>query len=230
VSNPVQKREAWHQHPELIEQYLPLPMGGLTVTTVNQATLLLKFGEGPDWNNKLRAEFFATLLNIASGAPNAACIQPTVTAVQNFLTTYGSMRLTMQNQPALADQAHDFMLECRAYNDGHAPCGSGSAATLSGEMAPPDRVFLLGANYPNPFNGGTEIEYSLAQTAHARLVVYDVRGREVKVLVDESQAPGDHSAGWDGTNASAAPVASGIYFYRLTVGQATKLGRMIMAR
>jgi hypothetical protein len=71
---------------------------------------------------------------------------------------------------------------------------------------------VLEQNYPNPFNAGTEIGYRLPSAAHVRLTLYDMLGREVKVLVDEDAAAGVYSArvGSDG-------LASGVYLYRLNI-------------
>jgi hypothetical protein len=64
--------------------------------------------------------------------------------------------------------------------------------------------YTLEQNYPNPFNPETQISYSLPEPVHARLVVYDVLGREVKVLVDEVQPVGYHTAVWDGKDQSGS--------------------------
>jgi hypothetical protein len=71
---------------------------------------------------------------------------------------------------------------------------------------------VLDQNYPNPFNAGTEISYRLPSAGHVRLTVYDVLGREVRVLVDEDAAAGVHRARVD-----ANGLASGVYLYRLNV-------------
>jgi len=224
------KGEYWRQHPSLIARYLPIDLGHITVATSSQAELVLKFGDGLDWNNRLRAELLAALLNIANGSANAACVQPTVDDAQSFLDANGSKHLITRKYRELAADAHDLTLELRAYNGGYAPCFPG-AATLAEQEAPEEGTsVLLEPNYPNPFNGYTTIEYGLPAAAHARLVVYDVHGREVKVLVDEDQDPGDYSATWNGTDGSSATVGSGVYYYRLTAGGSDQLGKMIFVK
>jgi glycosidase len=71
-------------------------------------------------------------------------------------------------------------------------------------------VFVLHQNYPNPFNPGTTIRFELPKTSHVTLTVYDILGREVSVLLDESRNAGVHELQFD-----ASGLASGIYFYRL---------------
>ncbi len=80
----------------------------------------------------------------------------------------------------------------------------------------------LEQNYPNPFNATTAIVYSLpnigAQPATVRLEIFNLLGQLVRVLVDESQFPGQHIAYWDGRDRTGREVASGTYLYKLTVG------------
>ncbi len=65
-------------------------------------------------------------------------------------------------------------------------------------------------NYPNPFNPTTTIRYDVARTSAVRLSVFDVLGREVQTLVNETKQPGRYEALFDGKD-----LASGIYLYRL---------------
>ena len=87
--------------------------------------------------------------------------------------------------------------------------------------------FKLHQNYPNPFNPVTKIKFDIASvgTVHlpvpqagrtVRLAVYDIVGREIANLVNEKLNPGTYEVNWD---ASAYP--SGVYFYKLTVGDAS---------
>ena len=73
--------------------------------------------------------------------------------------------------------------------------------------------FSLNQNYPNPFNPSTMINYQLPMTNEVQLVIYNMLGEKVTSLVNEKQQPGKYSISWDATRLS-----SGIYFYRLLVG------------
>jgi serine protease AprX len=77
------------------------------------------------------------------------------------------------------------------------------------------RAFALEQNFPNPFNPATTIVYSLPNAGPVTLRVYNVLGQEVRTLVDETQARGEHTSLWDGTNKSGSRVATGVYLYRL---------------
>ncbi|MBT5874111.1 MAG: T9SS type A sorting domain-containing protein [Candidatus Latescibacteria bacterium] len=89
---------------------------------------------------------------------------------------------------------------------------------------------LLGAQ-PNPFNPSTTISYELPVQSHITLSVYNLLGQEVIRLVDEMAQPGRYNVPWHGLNASGAPVASGIYMYRLTTSTGfTSTRRMMLLK
>jgi hypothetical protein len=73
------------------------------------------------------------------------------------------------------------------------------------------KVFGLSQNYPNPFNPSTEIRYQIAAASHVVLKVYDLLGREVVTLVNETEDVGYKSVRWN-----AETIASGMYIYKLT--------------
>ncbi|MGH7496846.1 MAG: beta-propeller fold lactonase family protein [bacterium] len=88
----------------------------------------------------------------------------------------------------------------------------------------------LHANYPNPFNPTTLIKYDLSKTVHVDLAIYDVLGHHVRTLTREMQKTGSHARAWDGKNEQGAPVASGIYFYRLKTEDSSHMRKMLLAR
>jgi endo-1,4-beta-xylanase len=99
-------------------------------------------------------------------------------------------------------------------------------ATGVDENAPVQPVsYSLDQNYPNPFNPTTVISCQLPVASHVRLVVYDLLGREVKVLLDEFKAPGSYTATWD-----AHGMSSGVYYYRLTAGSYSETKKMMLVK
>ena len=112
---------------------------------------------------------------------------------------------------ATTDEAGQFAL----------PLAAGGALVLP-------QGFALGQNYPNPFNPSTIIPYQLAATSPVRLEVFNVLGQRVATLVDDEQGAGAYVARWDGTDAAGGAAASGLYFYRLTVGGAHQTGKMVL--
>lgn len=72
--------------------------------------------------------------------------------------------------------------------------------------------FSISQNFPNPFNPTTKIDYSLPVDGSVKILVYDIAGREVMNLINETQTAGNYSVNFNGIN-----LASGMYFYRINV-------------
>ncbi|MDZ7292211.1 MAG: Ig-like domain-containing protein [candidate division KSB1 bacterium] len=89
----------------------------------------------------------------------------------------------------------------------------------------PPVIFSLRQNYPNPFNPVTNITYSLAKPEQVKLAVYDLSGRQVRVLVDEKQLAGSYRIAFEAKN-----LASGLYFYRLQAGSLVDEKRMVLVK
>ncbi|MBN2414821.1 T9SS type A sorting domain-containing protein [bacterium] len=97
------------------------------------------------------------------------------------------------------------------------------------QPAVPGSVVLRG-NYPNPFNPVTKITYELNHPAAVTLVVYDLKGRSVKTLVDGTAESGSHTVTWNGTDDTGRPVSSGVYIYRLEAGGIVRTGRCTLVK
>jgi len=74
--------------------------------------------------------------------------------------------------------------------------------------------YSLYQNYPNPFNPSTTIKFEIPKTAFVTLKIYNMLGQEVAELVNEEKQPGVYEVNWN-----ASGFASGVYFYRINVGQ-----------
>ncbi|MCB9206008.1 MAG: T9SS type A sorting domain-containing protein [Ignavibacteriales bacterium] len=108
--------------------------------------------------------------------------------------------------------------------------------------------FTLEQNYPNPFNPSTTIKYSIPNNtvmlnsfqhlnnseipnqvrddnANVKLIVYDILGREVAILVNQKQKPGNYEVELNASN-----FTSGVYFYRLNAGDFTQVKKMILLK
>jgi hypothetical protein len=83
---------------------------------------------------------------------------------------------------------------------------------------------------PNPFNPRTTIKYDQPASGPVRLSVFDVAGRLVRTLVDDSMPQGSHEAVWDGTDSSGRAVGSGSYLARLEFGGRVETVRMVVVR
>jgi hypothetical protein len=82
-------------------------------------------------------------------------------------------------------------------------------------------------NYPNPFNPTTTIPFRLAHTGHVRLIVYDIRGRELGVLLDEVRAAGTYRVNFPPSGMSPP---SGAYIVRMVTGQGTTGRKLLLLR
>lgn len=87
--------------------------------------------------------------------------------------------------------------------------------------------YNLHQNYPNPFNPRTTIRYSLPEKKLVRIKIYDILGREVRVLVNETKSAGEHQAIWDGRDNIGKVIASGVYFYRIETDAFRKTSKML---
>jgi len=90
--------------------------------------------------------------------------------------------------------------------------------------------FVLEQNYPNPFNPETIIKYQLASPAVVSLKIYNLRGQEVRTLVDAFQNSGNHEIRWDGRDDFGNAVASGVYLYRLQAGEHAAVKKLTLLR
>jgi len=79
--------------------------------------------------------------------------------------------------------------------------------------------YKVNQNYPNPFNPSTTISFSLPVANKVSVRIYDVQGKEIRTLIDNSlMSKGSHSVVWDGRDSHGINVASGVYLYTLEFG------------
>jgi hypothetical protein len=90
--------------------------------------------------------------------------------------------------------------------------------------------FDLAQNYPNPFNPTTTIEFQIPAAVSVSLTVYDISGREVKLLFDQTCQPGLYAVQWNGTDSTGAAVESGLYFYQIRAGDFVQVKKSVLIR
>lgn len=90
--------------------------------------------------------------------------------------------------------------------------------------------FRLYPNTPNPFNPSTTISFQIPTDSNVRLDIYNILGQQVKILVDTKLPQGYHSYIWDGMTNDGSRAPSGIYFYKLTYGQTSKVAKMVLSK
>jgi hypothetical protein len=90
--------------------------------------------------------------------------------------------------------------------------------------------FQVYDNYPNPFNPTTTISYSLPTDAAVNIVIYDMRGRRVKMVFDGDQNAGFKSHRWDATNNDGTSVSAGVYLYTIRAGELMQTRKMVLIK
>jgi len=91
-------------------------------------------------------------------------------------------------------------------------------------------TYALHANYPNPFNPMTTIEFELPVPGETLLAVYDLSGRLVRELKSEVMTAARHTVTWDGTNDRGQRVASGTYYLRMHSGEFSAVRKMTLVK
>ena len=107
--------------------------------------------------------------------------------------------------------------------------GSFFSGVRSATFSQPE-TFSLANNHPNPFNASTRITFRVPQSSQVELKIFNVRGQEVKSLLDKSVGAGSYTLLWDGTDSRGRAVASGIYFCHMKADAFQKSMKMLLLR
>jgi lysophospholipase L1-like esterase len=112
-------------------------------------------------------------------------------------------------------------------NSMFAPTGMGEADPITLGVNSIEAIdgYVLGQNFPNPFNPASTISYGIPHAGIVSLKVYDLIGREVGNLVNERQEPGTYSV-----NFHTSKLSSGMYIYQLTSGKFTQTKKMMLVK
>lgn len=104
----------------------------------------------------------------------------------------------------------------------------GSVAVGDPNQAAGLRFALFGAA-PNPARGNAQISYQVPAQTHVKITVYDVNGRAVREVMNDSVDAGNHLANWDGRDDAGHPVASGVYYYRMVAPTFSTTRSLVLA-
>ena len=85
-------------------------------------------------------------------------------------------------------------------------------------------------NYPNPFNPITKLRYTIPKNGLVSIIIYDMLGRQVKTLVNQTQNAGYASVIWDATNDYGKPVSAGIYLYQIQTSEYIQTKKMVLLK
>lgn len=92
------------------------------------------------------------------------------------------------------------------------------------------RKFNLAQNKPNPAKAPTIIEYQLPKETWVNLQIYDISGRRVRTLVNQTEAPGYYRILWDGRDGVGTPLPAGIYFYKFEAEDYRMVRKLVLMR
>lgn len=130
--------------------------------------------------------------------------------------------------------AGDYRLEIQAtssYDEDRTASSSVDFAHDGASPALPRVATVLGAT-PNPFNPTTRIEYVVPTggAIDVRVEIVDLRGRVVRHLLDGQAEPGRHGVIWQGRDDRGRSVSSGVYLYRVRLGDAMHSGKLALVK
>lgn len=212
----------------------PLPLGGIlrsTVTFSNQGTavadsVLLRL------ENVTFATVLAESLVTALGPGQSVTFEADWLGVRagTFTVRASADLLGAQIEADLGSNFAEAAIEV-IYADGVTSV-PGDDPTIGDPSDPISSNVLLRRGHPNPMQGSRmTIGFRVPSGAgEVELAVFDVRGRRVRRVVSEALPPGEHERIWDGKDRSGAPVASGVYFWRLEVGSQVEIQKMVVLR
>jgi hypothetical protein len=119
-----------------------------------------------------------------------------------------------------SNNTRDYVIEV---NGQYIVAGSDNKALKINNQIP--LVTRLYNNFPNPFNPLTNIKYDISKDVFVKIIIYDILGKEVKVLVNEFKKAGSYDVKFDGTS-----LASGVYFYRIEAGPFIEAKKMVLIK
>jgi len=90
--------------------------------------------------------------------------------------------------------------------------------------------FELTQNYPNPFNPSTSINFTVPSLSDVNISVYDINGRLVNTLINNTLTAGTYDVVWNGNDMTGNSVSAGIYIYNLTSGETSITNKMILVK
>jgi photosystem II stability/assembly factor-like uncharacterized protein len=144
-----------------------------------------------------------------------------------YCTTNGGITWTASQMPKYVNF---YSITFKKNKQGYAVGGGGSIFRYNGSTGIVKKEntvddFSISNNYPNPFNPATTISYSVPADGKVVVKVFDVLGRELSTLVNETVTAGKYSVAWNGNN-----IASGVYFYSVTFKNQTLYKKMLLVK
>ncbi|HCV44437.1 MAG TPA: hypothetical protein DGH68_13195 [Bacteroidetes bacterium] len=228
------KRNPLVDHPEFIDRIsyfrsstppAQYPDVAVSPSSINFGTVAA--GDSADWRLLIMNSGVASL-TISSIAPQSPPSAFQVVSFSNTVPPDSFQRVVIRFKPTQSSQTYVDTLRIQSNDPDEGavsvPLSGSSGTTSVAQQVTPECIELL-QNYPNPFNPTTTLSFSLPSSSFVTLKVYDVLGREVTTLINETRAAGRYSVEWNSSN-----ITSGTYFYRLSAGTKTEFKKMVLIR
>ncbi len=130
--------------------------------------------------------------------------------------------------PELPDLRNQLQITEIVINDGN---NDANTHITEFNLGSPLRVeYRLYQNYPNPFNHETIIKYQILKPGKVVLKIFNIDGQEVRTLLNEDNEAGIHNILWDGKNDKSQDVPSGLYLYRIQVGEFQLVKKLLLIK
>ncbi|MCK4271425.1 T9SS type A sorting domain-containing protein [bacterium] len=195
---------------------------GVTGDPISEGTLVLIYDEGGRQDVLAATEDAGTSVCFNYMGAGAAAIRHEST-YKSIYFGYALENTRDDNPSALSPYGlMDRMLDWFGVSTPVEP-GEAPLASLPG-------AFALIQNYPNPFNASTRITFQVPGPSRVELRIFNIRGQEVRTLLDENKTAGGHLLLWDGTDDRGEAVASGIYFCQMRAGEYRRTQKMLLLR
>jgi len=169
-------------------------------------------------NNQLTTEYDTTL--------TANAMKIDYKSVFDEIYAAQAMLAAMEWDVSVSDGVEEVMAE-----NGPLTVGinaSDAVLTILEELLP--KTFALHQNYPNPFNPVTTLRYDLPEQATVNIIIYDMLGRQVRTLLNQTQDAGYRSVIWNATNDYGKPVSAGVYLYKIQAGEFVQTKKMVLLK
>tara|TARA_B100001250_G_C19703820_1_gene746017 strand:+ start:95 stop:1033 length:939 start_codon:yes stop_codon:yes gene_type:complete len=140
-----------------------------------------------------------------------------------------SFYFTVVNIPGTSLNPELLNVVC-SYPDADNPAVVNTAVASADEGSLLPSEYALFQNYPNPFNPSTQISFDVPNSEFVTLRVYNLLGQDVKMLINQSMAPGRYTVEWNGNDMLNNDVASGVYFYELRGESFISRKKMLLIR
>tara|TARA_B100001765_G_scaffold81751_1_gene50047 strand:- start:215 stop:1228 length:1014 start_codon:yes stop_codon:yes gene_type:complete len=208
----------------------------ITMENVSTGSIEFLWEEGFDPDGDTLSYYFNATLTINSPSGSITSDYDSILTSANFSLAYQGI---FDDIFALEGTTADILWDISVFDSEHDV--ESSNGPLSVEIDATDAVlsaieallpdeYALYQNYPNPFNPVTTIRYDLPENSLVHVIIYDMLGRHVTTLVNQTQDAGYKSIIWNATNDYGKPVSAGIYLYQIQAGEYMLTKKMVLLK